>query len=119
MNNTMTPLEIAQTAARALDDKKGKDIKVLHTTDLTVVADYFVICTASSTTQVKTLCDEVDKVLSQAGEPPIHREGFRSGGWVLLDFGCCIVHIFLPETREFYNLERLWSDADEVKLSSL
>ena len=66
MNNTMTPLEIAQTAARALDDKKGKDIKVLHTTDLTVVADYFVICTASSTTQVKTLCDEVDKVLSQA-----------------------------------------------------
>ena len=68
---------------------------------------------------MKTLCDEVDKVLSQAGEPPIHREGFRSGGWVLLDFGCCIVHIFLPETREFYNLERLWSDADEVKLSSL
>lgn len=116
---TMTPKEIMEAAVRALDDRKARDIRALHTTELTVVADYFVLCTASSTTHVKTLTDEVDRALSEKGEPPLRREGYRSGGWVLLDFGSVIVHVFLKETREFYNLERLWGDAAEVDISSL
>jgi len=115
----MTPLELTSLAVKTLEGKKAADIKVLKTDKLTVLADYFIICTAGSATHVKTLTDETDKVLSQAGEAPIRREGYRSGGWVLLDFGCVIVHIFMEETRAFYNLERLWSDAEEVDVSSL
>ncbi len=115
----LTPKEIAALAAKTLDDKKARDIKVLRTTELTVLADYFVICTATSTTHVKALTGEVDKVLSESGEAPLRREGYRSDSWVLLDFGCVIVHIFLEEARSFYSLERLWGDAEEVALSSL
>ena len=115
----LTPREIAETAVRVLSDKQAKDIQVLRTTDVTVLADYFVICTATSSTHVKTLTDEVDGVLSNMGEPPLRREGYRGGGWILLDFGCVIVHIFQKEMRDFYNLEHLWNDAEEVPLSSL
>lgn len=89
----LTPREIAAEAAKALENKQAKDIKVLHTSDVTVLADYFIICTATSSTHVKTLTDEVDRVLSEVGEPPLRREGYRGGGWILLDFGCVIVHI--------------------------
>ncbi|HIS72821.1 MAG TPA: ribosome silencing factor [Candidatus Scatomorpha pullicola] len=115
----LTPREIAAEAAKALENKQAKDIKVLHTSDVTVLADYFIICTATSSTHVKTLTDEVDRVLSEVGEPPLRREGYRGGGWILLDFGCVIVHIFQEDLREFYNLEHLWGDAQEVPLSSL
>ena len=101
----LTPREIAAAAAGALDSKQAKDIEVLRTTDVTVLADYFVICTATSSTHVKTLTDEVDRALSELGEPPLRREGYRGGGWILLDFGCVIVHIFQQDMREFYNLE--------------
>ena len=114
----LTPREIAETAVKTLDAKQAKDIKLLHTTDLTVLADYFIICTATSSTHVKTLTDEVDKALSELGEPPLRREGYRGGGWILLDFGCVIVHIFQQDMREFYNLEHLWSDAEEISLSA-
>ena len=106
----LTPKEIAEAAVKTLDSKMAKDIKLLRTTDLTVLADYFVICTATSSTHVKTLTDEVDKALSELGEPPLRREGYRGGGWILLDFGCVIVHIFQQEMREFYNLERRGGD---------
>lgn len=115
----LTPKEIAEAAVKTLDSKMAKDIKLLRTTDLTVLADYFVICTATSSTHVKTLTDEVDKALSELGELPLRREGYRGGGWILLDFGCVIVHIFQQEMREFYNLEHLWSDAEEISLSAL
>ena len=115
----LTPREIAEEAVKALNAKRAKDVTLLRTSDVTVLADYFVICTATSSTHVKTLTDEVDKVLSEQGEPPLRREGYRGGGWILLDFGCVIVHIFQQEMREFYNLEHLWSDAEEVPLSSL
>ncbi len=115
----LTPREIAAEAVRALDAKQAKDIECLHTTDVTVLADYFVICTATSSTHVKTLTDEVDRALSDLGEPPLRREGYRGGGWILLDFGCVIVHIFQKEMREFYNLEHLWNDAEVVDRSSL
>ena len=115
----LTPREVAEAAVKALDAKKAKDIKVLETKDLTVLADYFVICTAGSTTQIKALSDEVEKELTELGEPPVRREGYRSGGWVLVDFGGVVVHLFLKEIREFYSLERLWSDATELDISGL
>ena len=103
----------------ALDNKMAKDIKVMDVKDITVLAEYFVICTASSTPQVKTLGDELGRVLSEQGEPPLRVEGLRTGGWVLVDFGCIVVHIFLEDTRKFYNLERLWADAKDIDAQSL
>ena len=115
----LTPDQIAGIAAKALDDKKAKDIKVLRTTEQTVLADYFVICNGTSTPHIKALVDEVDKQLSMAGEPPLRREGLRSDIWVLMDFGSVIVHVFTDEARRVYNLERLWSDSEVVDPSSL
>jgi ribosome-associated protein len=115
----LTPQEVMKLAVKALDSKKAVEIKVLKTEKITVLANYFVICTATSSTHVKTLSEEVDKVLTENGEKPLHTEGFRSGGWVLVDFGCVIVHIFTDETRKFYNLERLWSDAEPIDISAL
>ena len=115
----LTPEEITAVAYRALEDKKAKDVKILKTAEHTVLADYFVICNGSSSTHIKALVDEVDKQLSEAGEPPIRREGLRSDIWVLMDFCSVIVHIFTDEARKFYDLERLWSDAEAVAPSSL
>lgn len=115
----LSSFEMAKLAVKALDDKKARDIKLLQTKDITVLADYFIICTATSTTQIKTLSDEVDRVLSEAGEPQIRREGYRDGGWVLVDFGCIVVHVFLEDIRKFYSLERLWSDAKEIDISEI
>ena len=115
----LSPEQVAAIAAHALDEKKARDVKVLKTAEQTVLADYFVICNGTSSTHIKALVDEVDKQLSEAGEPPIRREGLRSDIWVLMDFGCVIVHVFTDEARQFYDLERLWSDAEVVSLSSL
>ena len=115
----LTPLEMAELAVKALDSKKAKDIKMLKTKDVTVLADYFIICTAASTTQIKTLTDEVEKVLAEQGERPLRTEGYRDGGWVLIDYGCIVVHMFLEEMRKFYALEHLWNDAPEVDISAL
>ena len=110
----LTPDRIAELVVSALDNKKAKDITLLRMSDVTILADYFVICTANSTTHLKTLSDEVEKVLKENGEPHRRREGQRSGGWVLIDFSCVVVHLFLKESRDFYTLERLWSDAQIV-----
>ena len=111
----MTPKEIADSVYGALDDKKAVDITMLRTTEVTVLADYFIICTATSSTHLKTLSDEIEKVLKEKGEMPLRREGHRTGGWVLVDFGCVVVHLFLKEMRDFYTIERLWSDAELIK----
>jgi len=115
----MTPTEIAGLVINALDSKKALDIKSLRTTDVTILADYFVICTANSSTQLKTLSDEVERILKDNGESPLRREGHRSGGWLLIYYGCVIVHIFLKEAREFYTLERLWGDAEEIDIAGI
>ena len=115
----MTSYESAILLAKALDGKKGEEIKVLKTEGLTTLADYFVICTATSTTQIKALADVCEKTLKDAGEPPHHVEGHRGGTWILLDFSSVVVHIFNEEAREFYDLERLWSDAAPVDLSGV
>ena len=115
----LTPKEVALAAARALDDKKGLDIKLLAITDISTLADYFLICTGTSNTHVKTLCDAVEEALDGLGEPVLRREGHRSGTWVLLDYGCLVLHVFTDETRKFYDLERLWSDAVPVALETV
>ncbi|MBC5580363.1 ribosome silencing factor [Anaerofilum sp. BX8] len=112
----MTSLELAAVAARAMDSKKAKDIRVLKVEDLTVLTDYFVICTGSSATQVKALADEVEYQLGQAGVKPLRREGMDARNWILLDYGTVIVHVFYPETRDFYDLEHLWADATPVEI---
>lgn len=113
MNN---PKTIAAVAVKALDDKKGEQIKVLKVGEISTLADYFVICTGTSNTHIKTLCDAVDEKIGAIGEPMLHREGHRSGTWVLMDFGCVVVHVFTDEARKFYDLERLWNDSTEEAL---
>ena len=111
--------EMAEIAVKALDSKKGKEIRLIRIDKITTLAEYFVICTGTSNTQINALCDEVEKELDQLGEQPIHREGYRGGTWVLLDYGCIAVHVFNAEAREFYGLERLWRDGTPVDLTGV
>lgn len=113
----LTSKEMIAVAVQALDSKKGKDIRVLYTEEQTSLADYFVICNGTSTTQVRALADAVEAELSKAGEEPHHVEGHRGGEWTLLDYSAVVVHVFTEEAREFYSLERLWSDAAPVDVS--
>lgn len=106
--------EMAALAVKTLDDKLAKDIKVLEVKDITVLSEYFVICTAQSTAQVKTLGDELGRIMEEHGETVLRTEGLRSGGWILVDMGCIVIHIFLDEQRKFYNLEHLWADAPQI-----
>ena len=115
----LTPKEIALEVTKALNAKKGMDIKLLKIDTVSSLADYFLICTGSSNTHVKTLCDAAEAALDALGEPVLRREGHRSGTWVLLDFGCLVVHVFTNETRKFYDLERLWNDAVPVALPEI
>lgn len=115
----MTSYESAIVLAKALDDKKGNEIKVLKTEGLTTLADYFVICTATSNTQVKAMSDACEEAMEKHGEKVHHIEGHRDGTWLLLDFSSVVVHVFTDETRKFYDLERLWGDAEEMDLSGV
>jgi ribosome-associated protein len=115
----MTPKELAMTAVRALDEKKGQEIAAIEITDLTTLADYFVIATGTSNTQINALCGAVEKKLDEEGEHVLRREGYRNGTWVLLDYGSVVVHVFSREAREFYALERLWSDGKPMDLSGV
>ncbi len=111
--------ELAEIAVKALDSKKGKEIRLIRIDKITTLAEYFVICTGTSNTQINALCDAVEKELTEKGEEPLHREGYRGGTWVLLDYGCVVVHIFNDEARKFYSLEHLWADGEEVDLSAI
>ena len=115
----MTSYESAILLAKALDGKKGEEIKVLKTEGLTTLADYFVICTATSTTQIKAMSDACEEAMEKQGERVHHIEGHRGGTWILMDFSSVVVHLFMDEARQFYELERLWKDAAEVDLSDI
>lgn len=115
-----TPKELAIIAAKALDEKKGKEIAAIEVTEQTTLADYFVLATGTSSTQINALCGAVEKAMEeQAGEQPLRREGYRDGTWVLLDYGCVVVHVFSAEARAFYSLERLWNDGTPLDLSGV
>lgn len=110
---------LAEAIIKALDSKRAKDIQLLKVGDITVLADYFITCTATSTTQIRTLSDLCEEAAEKLDEPIHHREGERESGWVLLDFSSVVVHIFLPEQRDFYKLERLWKDGELIDLTEL
>ena len=111
--------EVALTVTKALDEKKGMDIKLLKIDKVSSLADYFLICTGTSNTHVKTLCDYAEFSMDQLGEPMLGREGHRGNAWELLDFGTIVVHVFTDEARKFYDLERLWADAEQVDLREI
>ncbi len=115
----LTAKEVACEVTKALDSKKGMDIKLLRISDVSSLADYFLICTGTSNTHVKTLCDYAEYTLEQLGEPMLGREGHRGNSWELLDYGSIVVHVFTEEAREFYALERLWADAEIVDISDI
>ena len=111
--------EVALAVTKALDEKKGIDIKLLRIEKISSLADYFIICTGTVNTHVKTLCDYAEYTMEQLGEPMLGREGHRGNAWELLDYGSIVVHVFTQEAREFYALERLWADAEEIDISDI
>jgi len=111
--------EVALTATRALDSKKGMDIKLLKIDKVSSLADYFLICTGTSNTHVRTLCDYAEYEMEQLGEKLLGREGHRGNSWELLDYGTLVIHVFTDEARKFYDLERLWADAEQVDLTDI
>ena len=115
----MESLELTRKIVEILNDKKAQDIEVLTISKVSTITDYFVICTGNSSTQVKSLADEVDFKLGQMGREPYHIEGMSGDTWILLDYSDVIVHIFHKESRAFYSLERLWSDATKLDISKI
>ena len=103
-----TPEELARAIAEVLDSKKGRDIKTVHVANKTVIADWFVLCTGNSSTQVRALIGEVEYKLGLRGVEPIRTEGRDNGSWIILDYASVIVHIFSREARDFYNLDKLY-----------
>lgn len=115
----MTQQELLEIIVKALDSKRAEDIQVLHVSDLTILGDYFVIANGTSSTHTRTLADEVEYQMSENGKDTLHREGRGNGtNWVVLDYGDIIVHVFHKETRDFYQLERLWADGEPVDISA-
>lgn len=118
MTQEATSKECALIAARAADEKKATDIMVQEVKDLISITDYFVIATAANNRQVDAIIDEIEEqVRKQASVKPIHREGTADGLWALLDYGSFVVHVFQPETRDYYRLEALWNDAPVIDLA--
>ena len=110
--------ELARAIYEILDSKKARDIQVLRVNDQTIITDYFVICTGNSTTQVKSLGDEVEYKLGLRGRDPIHYEGRNNGSWLVVDYASVILHVFNRESREFYQLEKLYGDAEKIAIES-
>lgn len=102
--------ELIKNIVKALDEKKAEDIKIVETAELTIVADSFIIASGTSSTHVRALAGEVEDAISKLGTEPEHVEG-RATGWILIDYGTVVVHIFDRQSREYYNIERLWQDA--------
>lgn len=115
----MTQQEKLEKIIRTLDTKKGEDIQAIKVTDLTILADYFVIVNGTSNTHARALADEVEFQLSQSGTEPQRREADTGNTWIILDYGDIIVHVFYKEARNFYQLERLWADGEQLDISGI
>ncbi len=115
----LSPREIAEIAVKALDSKRAKDIKLLYVEKQTVLADYYVLATGNSNTQINALSGEVEHKLTEAGVAVSHIEGHGNGTWVLMDYGTVAVHIFSREARDFYNLDKLWSDSEQIDITPI
>lgn len=112
----MDSKKFAKLIADIILTKKGYDINILEIKKISSIADYFVICSADSDRQVKAIADEVDDRLREQGIKSVHREGYESLSWVILDYFDVMVHIFKSESRTFYNLEKLWGDAPVIRI---
>ncbi len=112
----MDSKELAIKTAKILDDKKATKVKVLRVQDLTVIADYFVIAGGTSSTHVKSLAEEVEFKMKEQDVIPLRTEGFNTQNWFIIDYGNVIVHVFSPDARDFYDLEHLWADGENVPL---
>lgn len=112
----MTQQEKLEKIIRTLDSKRGEDIQAIKISDLTILADYFVIVNGNSNTHTRTLADEVEFQLSQSGIEPSRREADTGNTWIILDYADIIVHVFYKEARSFYQLERLWADGEQVDI---
>lgn len=114
----MEAFDILKIAANALNSKKARELNAVKVADLTVLAEYFLMCTATSSTHVRALADEVEEKLSEAGVQPHHIEG-KTTGWIVLDYGSVIIHVFSRDQREFYALDKMWSDGEQVELDGI
>ncbi len=112
-------LAMAKLAIEALEDKKAEDIKIIDISEVSVIADYFIIAGGSNRSQIQALCDNVEEKLGRAGFPAKQTEGYDTANWVLLDFGDIIVHIFDKENRLLYDLERIWRDGKQLSIEEL
>ena len=110
----MNVLEIAQKSAEIMEEKKAGNVVILDIKDLSIIADYFVICHGNSSTQVQALATELKKRFNEAGIEIKNIEGYETARWVLVDMGDVVIHIFHREEREYYNIERIWGDANIV-----
>ena len=110
---------MAKEAILALEDKKAEDIRIIDISQVSVIADYFIIANGNNVSQIQAMADEVEEKLYKAGYPLKQKEGYRNANWVLMDFGDIIVHIFDKENRLFYDLERIWRDGSVVDPESL
>lgn len=115
---SLNPKEIVDIAHKAADDKKAMGITVLDISHISIICDYFLICTGRSSTQVQAVAENIEEQLKEAGVKPLRIEGFREGSWILLDYGDVVIHVFQEMERDFYNLERLWGDAQVVEMSA-
>lgn len=111
--------EFATLAVEALEDKKGEDISIIDISEVSVIADYFIIAGGNNKSQIQALSDAVDEKLGRAGLPLKQIEGYNNANWILLDFGDIIVHIFDKENRLFYDLERIWRDGKKIEVNEL
>jgi len=110
----MNSIDLAKKAADILDNKKALRINVIKIDDISSLADYFVIGSGTSSTHVRSLADELEEKLKEAGAVPARIEGYRSNSWILLDYGSVVIHVFTQEARDFYDLDRLWADGQQV-----
>lgn len=115
----LTGKEILTKAVQILGNRKAEDIKAMDIRGVSIIADYFLIASGNSSTQVHSLAEELEYKLSQEGIEPLRVEGMQSATWVILDYGSVIIHVFHRETRQFYNLEHLWADAKQVELPEI
>lgn len=111
----LKPEELARRIAELAEDEKAIEISILHITELTIIADYFVICSGRNPIHVRSIGETIERTMRAEGMPAIRRDGIEQGRWAVMDFGSVIVHVFREEEREYYNLEDLWRDAPRLE----
>ena len=115
----MDSKKIIMTAYEAIADKKGENIKIIDISEVSVIADYFIVTNGTSSSQVKAISDNVAEKLHELGVDVIRTEGYSTASWILMDFGSIIVHVFSKDDRLFYDLERIWSDGRQITIEDL